>query len=297
MSNKILGAIFLIASTAIYGLFGIFSRQTAVFGSFSQGWIRYLFVVFIIGSLFLTRRARWKNIDPPDTKWFLTWILPASFQPVLTFMAFTHLPIGIAYFLIYSTMITGGILSGKLFFAEKFNLGKLLSLLLIFLGLILIYRSDLSLITNTYVFLALVSGLIVGFWNTLSKKVSHKYSELQMMLLDSLSTLTVSLIGFFSVREALPDFSNLVPWYWIVAFAFAGVLSSFLLIRGFKYVEAQIGSLILPMELVFASLFGYFFLGEVLKPNVYLGGLLIFLAAIIPVLGLSANKTDPGPNL
>ena len=114
-----------------------------------------------------------------------------------------------------------------------------------------------------------------------------------MIFLDGLSTLTVSLLGFLLIKETLPSFSNPIPWLWIVGFALSGILSSFLLIRGFKYVEAQVGSLILPMELVFASIFGFLFFGEVLKFNVYLGGFLIFLAAVIPVFNLSSKKVMP----
>ena len=150
----------------------------------------------IILLIFVSGKQKWKKIDKRDIKWFLIWILPDGFQPILTFIAFTHLPIGITYFLIYSTMIMGGIISGKIFFSEKFNLNKIFSIVLIFLGLILIYKSDLTLISNWYVFIALLSGLIVGFWNTLTKKVSSSYSEFQMMFLNSSSTLVVSLIGF-----------------------------------------------------------------------------------------------------
>ncbi|KKU43831.1 MAG: Permeases of the drug/metabolite transporter (DMT) superfamily, partial [Parcubacteria group bacterium GW2011_GWA2_46_7] len=64
----------------------------------------------------------------------------------------------------------------------------------------------------------------------------------------------------------------------------SGIIASFCLIRGFKYVEAQSGSLILPTELIFASVFGYFFLGEILKVTTYMGGFLIILAAIMPTL-------------
>lgn len=291
MNQKILGVLFLLGSAIIYGLFGIFSKHIAVFGSFSQGWIRYSIVLSIILVLFISGKLKWKRVEKKDIKWFLTWILPASFQPILTFIAFTHLPIGITYFLIYSTMITGGIISGKIFFSERFNIEKLMSMILILIGLVFIYQSDLTLITNGYVLLALISGLIVGFWNTLTKKVSGNYPEFQMIFLDGLSTLTVSLFGFLFIREVLPSINNTNPWFWIIAFALSGILSSFLLIRGFKYVEAQIGSLILPMELVFASIFGFLFFGEVLHLNVYLGGLLIFIAAILPIFKSSKRKT------
>jgi len=153
----------------------------------------------------------------------------------------------------------------------------------------MIYRSDITLITSVYVLVALISGLIVGFWNTLTKKVSGNYPELQMILLDGSSTLTVSLLGLLVVHEVLPPISNLGTWIWIVGFAFSGILSSLFLIKGFKEVEAQVGSLILPMELIFASIFGFVFLGEVLMVNVYLGGLLILLAAILPTFNSSKN--------
>ncbi|HBC72941.1 MAG: hypothetical protein UX91_C0006G0134 [Candidatus Amesbacteria bacterium GW2011_GWB1_47_19] len=290
--NKLKGYIYLIISTIIYGLFGIFSRNTSDFGAFSQGAVRYVILCTFLLSLFLLKKVTWKKIERKDVKWFLTWILPASFQPVLTFVAFTHLPVGITYFLLYSTMILGGILSGKIFFHENFNFGKLISLVLVLIGLYLIYRSDITLITSVYVFVALLSGLIVGFWNTLTKKVSGNYPELQMILLDGSSTLSVSLLGLIVVHEVLPPISNVSTWLWIIGFAFSGILSSLFLIKGFKEVEAQVGSLILPMELIFASIFGFVFLGEILKVNVYLGGLLILFAAIVPAYQESYGKTN-----
>jgi len=187
-------------------------------------------------------------------------------------------------------MITGGIVSGKIFFAEKLNAKKWISISLILIGLISIYRTDLTLINNKYMLLALLSGLIVGFWNTLTKKVSTNYGEFQMIFLDSFSTFIISLIGYFFIKETLPNFSNVNSWLWITGFAISGILSSFLLIRGFKYIDAQKGSLILPMELVFASIFGFLFFGEVLHLNIYLSGLLIFIAAILPVLDLPKSK-------
>lgn len=283
-NRKLTGYFYLILSTVIYGFFGIFSRNTSAFGPFSQGAIRYGILCSFVLLMLALRKTTWKKIQRKDFKWFLIWILPASLQPVLTFMAFTHLPIGITYFLLYSTMILGGMLSGKIFFSEKFNLSKGISLFLVLSGLYLIYRSDITLVSSIYVLVALISGLIVGFWNTLTKKVSGNYPELQMIFMDGFSTLIVGTIGLNVMKETIPAFDNLTPWFWIVSFTFAGILSSLLLIKGFKEVEAQAGSLILPMELVFASIFGLLFLDEVLKLNVYIGGLLILIAALIPAL-------------
>jgi len=157
-----------------------------------------------------------------------------------------------------------------------------LSLFLVFFGLVLIYHSDIKLITSVYVLLAIISGLIVGFWNTLSKKVSNTYSEFQMMLLDSSSSLLIGTVGSLLVGEKLPPNSDVSSWFWVIIFALSGIAATFFLIRGFKYIEAQVGSLILPMELLFASIFGYLIFGEILSVYVYIGGLLIAIASITP---------------
>lgn len=299
MNRKFSGSILLLASAFIYGLFGVFSRLIGnKFGSFSQSWVRSLIILIVIGVIFATKifGSRWKKINKSDIKWFLIWILPASFQPVITFSAFNHLPIATTYFLIYATMILGGILSGKIFYSEKLSMIKIISLISVFFGLFLIYGSDITLAANFYVLLALISGLLVGFWNTLSKKVSANYSEFQMMSLDQGGTFIVCLIGSIVARERLPVVSDYNAWFWIFVFAISGIVTTFLLIRGFKFVEAQTGSLILPIEVVFASVFGFLFFGEILNLNTYLGGLFIVLAACLPAIKFSKTQTTVGLN-
>ncbi len=63
--------------------------------------------------------------------------------------------------------------------------------------------------------------------------------------------------------------------------------------KGFKYVQAQHGSLILPLELLFASIFGYIFFKEVLQISTYFGGLLILSAAITSSLSTKNNYDIP----
>ena len=284
MKSHPIGYFYLIISTIIYASYGWFYRSTNAFLPFSQSLFKYIFVIIIISVFFINKTVIWQKIDKKDIKWFLIWIIPCSFQPIFSFITFNHLPIGTNYFLYYSTMIIGGIISGKIFFKESFNAIKSFSLLIVFIGLFFIYHSDLTLITNIYVILSLITGLLIGFWNTLSKKVSGKYPELQMIILDSSSSLTIGLIGSLIHQEILPPISNLSPWLWLIGFAFANLTATYFLIKGFKTVEAQKGSLILPLEIVFASIIGYLIFNEILKPEVYFGGILILLAAILPAL-------------
>lgn len=282
--TRVLGGLYLLSAAFLYSLYGLFSRNIADFSPFAQNFIRSSMVFFILFLFFFFNKKKWINIQKKDTKWFLLWVIPSSFQMVLSFVAFNHLAIGTTYYIIYSTMILGSFLSGKLFFSERLTRPKIISLVLVLSGLTFIYGFDVRLTTNIYVFFALLSGLIVGFWNTLTKKLSGNYSEFQMLFVDSFATSIVSFGGFKYFAETLPSFKNLRVWCWITIFALATISTTFLLIRGFKKLEAQIGSLILPMEVVFASLVGYLFLGEVLSVWTYLGGGLIFISSLYPHL-------------
>ena len=289
MSKKIIGITFLLTSSLFYGLYGIFYRSIGAFGPFSQGWVRNLLIIIFVSILFLIDKAKWKKIEKRDLKWFLIWILPASIQPILTFIAFNHLPIATTYFLNYSTMILGGIISGRIFFSEKSTPSKIFAILLVLVGLFIIYGSEINFIANIYVICALLSGLILGFWNTLSKKVSNNYSEFQMIILDCFSTVVIGLIGSIVMKESLPTIFDPNTWIWVVVFALVNICATFSIIRGFKNVEAQVGSIILPMEIVFASIFGFIFFKEVLKFNIYLGGFFILFAAIVSNLKLAKS--------
>jgi len=289
MDKKTKGYLYLTISTAIYGLFGVLTRNFSNFSPFSQSWVKAFFTVSIIILLFLFGRTSWKKIRREDIKWFLVWILPASFQPVLTYLAFINLPVGLVYFLTYSTTILGGILSGKIFFSEKLSTNKIFSVVMLLAGLLLIYGSNLKSGGNFYMVLALLSGFIVGFWNTLTKKVSGNYSSFQMILLDNGTSLVLCFSASLLLSEKLVPLSNTTSWLWIFAFSVAALAAGIFMIKGFKEVEAQIGSLIMPMEIVFGTAFGYIFLHEVLRMNTYIGGFLIFLAAIISTF----NKSEP----
>lgn len=58
----------------------------------------------------------------------------------------------------------------------------------------------------------------------------------------------------------------------------------FFTVYGFKRLEAQIGTLVMPMEVFFAALFGFIFYRETLTILTILGGLLIISGIVIPNL-------------
>ncbi len=283
VKNYILGLLALVTTTAFYGLYGIFSRLIGPsFGNFGQNWIRNLVVLFIITLVILVSKTSLKRIQRQDIKWIALWFLSGSWVTVLTFIAFNHLTIATAYLLIYSSMISAGFISGKVFFGEKLNFIKVISLILCFVGLLIIYGLSISAADVVFGVMCLVSGFMTGIWNTISKKFSDHYPNSQMVMMDAISSVAAALIGSWIFKETLPVNIQPLSWLWIIVYAVVQTINVGLIVYGFKHTEAQIGSIILPIEVIFATLFAFLIFKEV--PSIYtiVGGVFILTAAIIP---------------
>lgn len=282
MRKNIVGGLELLLSSVVYGSYGIFYRMISDFGEFSQGYLRSAVIMLILLTVLIFNKRKWKMYTKKDLKWFLVWNLPSALVPLLSFQAFNHLPVGLVFYLLYASMIISSFISGLVFFKEKINLEKVVSFILVIVGITFIYGTDITFITNIYVLFALLNGFLIGLWNTLTKKLSGKYSEEQMLFTDNIVTVTVYLILSIIKSESLPNIINYSPYLWLIVFSVFTLIAGVLIVRGFAKVEAQIGSLIVPMEIIFGSLAGYVFFKETLSFNLYIGGLFIFFAAVFP---------------
>ena len=281
----------MLTAAFLYGLYGVYSRFIGEdFGSFFTIGARAT-IMSILLAVYVFLSHKWKPIDRKDIKWFAAMILPGIVAIVSVFIAFNHLPVGTVYFTLYASSTFFGYLIGKLFFEERINKIKLISLLACLIGLLVIFRETMGKGEMFYLLLVIVVGLGTAAWNIFSKKVTAKYSLTQVLTIDSLITVIVALPVAVILSEPvnLPSLTTL--WLVVVVFALTAVASSLLTIGGFKLIEAQKGSLIMLSEPVFGTLFGYLFLKETVSSLFALGALLIMVGMTLPIL--SENKATP----
>lgn len=282
MSDKSKGTSSIILSVAGYGLFGVLAKFVGTsFGPFTQNWVRNGLVMILITAFAIVTDQKWRRISSKNIKWMLAWTLSGSLNTVLLFVSFNNIPIGTAYFLLYSSMIGTGFISGKIIFGEKITLQKMFCLVLSLLGLIIIYFLDIKSANPIYVIFALSAGIMVGLWNVLSKKVSDYYPNSQMVFIDASMSALVGIVGGLLLAEKLPQVAMTIPWLAISIWAVAQLASTGLVVYGFKHLEAQIASVIMPLEVLFGTLFGFLFFGQVLPLTTLFGGLMIASAAAL----------------
>lgn len=292
MRKELKGALSLILAVVLYGMYGVYSRKIGLdFGAFSQNWIRNLIIVAILAVYFFLNKKDWVKIKKEDIGWMSMWALSGAGVMVLLFVVFNYIPIGTSYFLLYSAMVISGYVSGRLFYKEKIDTIKAISVMLALIGLAIVYSLDIPLDKAVYVLAALLSGVLTGLWNTLSKKVSSKYPNFQLVCIDAFVAFVVGVLGALLVRESMPTLELGASWIWLFIFALTQIGTVGLVIYGFRHLEAQIGSIIMPTEVVFATLFGFLFFKEILPLTTILGGILIAFAAVLPSFSLLFSKS------
>lgn len=279
--KKYTGESLVLISALMFGSYGIFSRLLANFDIFYQTFVR-CFIITLIFILYGLYKGQFKKIEPSDYKWFLSILTITNFTIAPIVYAFQKLEIGTASFLFYASFTIFTYILGVIFFREKMTTVKLFSLSLAFVGLLLIFRIKFELALLFPILMAILNGFASGFEVTLSKKISHKYSNTQINALVFGSIAVTHLFISFVLGETMDAQLVTTALPVLLIFVAAAIIGMVTVIAGFKYVEPSTGALIGLMEIVFAVIFGYIFFSESLGASTILGGSLIILASVIP---------------
>jgi drug/metabolite transporter (DMT)-like permease len=132
--------------------------------------------------------------------------------------------------------------------------------------------------------MAIVNGVASGTELSSSKKLTGSYAPLYVTFLSWFAIFICNGTVSFLLRETqhIPSFN--IAWAYLLTFAVASVLSSWLVFAGLQYVESSIGALVGLLEIIFSITFGILIFHEGLASGVLIGGSFIITAAALPHL-------------
>lgn len=285
MPTTLKAALALLTATFLYSFFGVLTRIMGFelpiyYASFTRDVAGALILLL---PLYLSKK--WQKVAKKDWPWLVLRASGGVLGFLGSYYAFYYLPLGTAYFIFYGGSTIFGFLSGAIFFGEKVSRLEAFSLGISLLGLILLYSvGGVAADLLKYVIWAFVGGMGAAIWNTFSKKISGTYSATQVNGLDfavfSLLMMILSLIQGESWMGPALNFTWLANLLFVIMFVVTGQLMIF----GFKHLDAQKGSLIMLLEVVFGAIIGLIFYQETLGFGAIVGGLLILLGAVLPQL-------------
>lgn len=267
-----------------FGSYGVWSKFIGNdFGVFAQGWVRSAIVLFILIPVAYYTKS-FKRIDKKDLKWVLIPVFFGVLTQAPLYFAFNHMDIGTATLIFYATYVITSYMVGKVMFREIITSVKLVSLILAMLGLVVMFGFSLGKFTLLAMLMAAINGMASGGEVATTKKPTEKYSSLQVGVYVWLGIFITHLPVSLIIGEGQVPLEFNVAWLSMFAFALVGLTAFWLVVEGYKFVDASIGGLIGLMEIIFGVIFGVLVFSESITPTVLVGGLIIVLSAMLPDL-------------
>ncbi|MGE5458766.1 MAG: DMT family transporter [Methanococcaceae archaeon] len=277
-----LGFFILLIAAFFFSLIGVFSKFIgASFEPFYQAWTRgFITLVIFIG--FGLVKKQYVKIEREDLKWFLINGAVASLAVAPTFYSFAFLHLGTALFIQYASIVLVSYLLGTLLLKERLTKVAVAAFLLSIIGLVLVFWGEIRLGSLVPTLAAIASGSFFSIYFVVSKKISSKYSSTEINTFGCVLIVVVNLALSLLLHENFNKHFLSIGWLANIGSGIAWVASTGLTILGFKFIEANRGSIVLLSEILFGLLFGFVLFGETLGTTALIGGLLIFISALLP---------------
>ena len=278
------GYLFIISAAVSWGFIGIFSSL-----AFSQGvspmevafW-RAVLTWFCFGTQAFIRKET--SVDRKDIPLLgIFGVLGVSLFYISYQFAVKTAGAAFAAVLLY-TAPAWVVVCSFFIYKEKLTVLKILSVILVILGVMLISNSGTSgSESNSIGWVAILAGLTSGFcyslYYTIGKYFSTKYSSANLFLW-VLPVGALGILPFVNFVDKTP-----VAWSALISVSVISTfLANFCYYQGLKYLEAGRASIIATLEPVVAAAAAYFFLGEYFSVSGYLGAGLILIAVISTIL-------------
>lgn len=278
------GYAMILASSVLFGTYGIWSKYMGDdFGVFYQGWVRSAIILVILCAL-LSLTKGFRKIEKQDLKWVLVTIGFSLFTVAPIYYAFISTSIATATLLFYGMFIITSYVIGRLFLGEKITKIKLVAIALAFVGLLLIFGFSLAKFSLFGVLMAALNGVASGGEVSSTKKSTGKYSSLLITTYAWAGVFITHLVLSIATGEDQWPAASQTEWLTMVLFAIVAMLAFWLVVEGFKFVDASIGSLVGLSEIIWGVLFGIFLFNEQVGITVWIGGALVLAAGMLPDL-------------
>lgn len=246
--------------------------------NFFQGWSRALIIlVLLLPILFI--RKEFPVIKKEDWKWFVVFLVFTSMTQAPLFYAFNHMHIGSAYLLFFVAMFFTINAVGFGFLGEQLTWIKVISSIFALVGTYFVFSFSLASFEWLGAVMALVGGVASGGEIAFSKKITDKYSSLYVVTLSWAIIFITNLLISLLIGEEQASLGLSMNWFWQFCYSIASLAGFWLVIAGFKYMDASIAALLCFLEIVFTMVFAFWIFHETVTPSIILGGALIIIGA------------------
>jgi len=299
MKQKTKGHLFILFSVIIYGLFGIVVRILAdSFQPFTLSFFREGLAFLIMLFFTVIGISKWKKISKNDLFLMIGMGIISCVANLSMYNTYTNLQLGMSNFLIFASSAAFSWIIGITLLKEKLSITKVLSFLLVFSGVFIMFQADWGTLNIKGFLFGILFGFSIAIFSSFTSKIKGSYGILQIYMIVTLTQSLGALILLKITNEYLPDIQFNLTWLWLLIFSVMTVAANGLYILGFQNkAEVSIAAVINPFQTIVTAITGHFFFNEGITLKTVIGGIFILIAAVIPnIPGLSGtykNKDLP----
>lgn len=265
-----------LVSTALFTVVGVLVRTLSeTVSPFQILFFRQLvFVTLLLPAIF---RLGGGLFRPDRFKLHLLRITGAFIALYFGFVAYAHLPFATATALGFTQVLFVAFIS-KLFLAEEVSRSRMLTILLGFVGVIVVVQPEQA--SFNYVLVALCGALGAAVAVVCVRKMAKQESRAVLLSYQAI------FVGMIALVPSLLD------WYWpstreLGLLICVGAISSFAQFIGvtaYQWAEANIVANVEYAKIIYSLILGYLLFNEVPNGLAISGGILILISAVVPIL-------------
>ncbi|HUQ85092.1 MAG TPA: DMT family transporter [Candidatus Limnocylindrales bacterium] len=286
-----LGSGLVVLSSLVYASYGVWIKLLGNFlGDFTQAVLRGVLVILLLLPVAIFRNKLSRIFWRRDAWLLIGLLISNALISVPLFYSIKIIGVGLGLAVAYAGIVLGAFFFGRIFNGEVYTKDKVASTILGIMGLWLIFTPSTKIFGLLALLAALISGLASGLNMVVNKKI--KYSVLQTAILTWIGTVLANIPMIFILNESFPQINSDIHWIYLLLFALASFISSWLLISGLKLIEAGTAGILGLLEIVFGVVLGIIFFKEHLTAVVTLGMTCIIAAAAIPYVNQYNNRKE-----
>ncbi|HAU98849.1 MAG: hypothetical protein UX04_C0007G0024 [Microgenomates group bacterium GW2011_GWF2_45_18] len=292
--NQRNGTIALLISGAIFGSFGIWIRLLhPSFGPYLIALFPNVILMIVCGIVAFYRKE--KN-ELKDNRYVYLFVILFGIEMTAFSLAVLHTTIATALSSFYIGALVSSFSIGKIFFQEQMNFFKYGALVILFIALLfLLFPFSIDRFNLGFMF-AFLAGILEASTNALRKSFSGKLGMSLVGFAMGLGGVIVSSFLIICMRDFQFQPSIFSPFY-ILAYGLSYIGVVYLVTYGFRYIDLNIGTILLSSELFFAVLFSFLILHENPPIQEWISGFLVVISIIFSNSSFLFSKGKPHDSL
>ena len=275
-NNTRLGVLLMVGTTIIFAIQdGLSLHLSSTYNVYMVVMVRYWFFAAFVMTISAKQAGGLRNAartKQPFLQGFRGILLAAEICVMVSAFTLLGLVESLAIFSAYTLIVAA--LSGPIL-GESVGWRRWLAIGVGLCGVLIILKPGVG-VFSPYAIIPLCSAFMFALYSLLTRYVAR---------LDSTATsfFWTGVIGcIFMTVIGLFHFENMIPTDWLLMLALCctGATGHWLLIRCYEVAEASAVQPITYLQLVFGSAIGVLVFGEVIKPNVALGAVIVVTAGL-----------------